>query len=119
MDEKYDINVHLAQRYENFFQGIETNNAEMITASLENIKVLESDDFNTKLLVIEDDYKKDLESLEKDKLSIIQNPSMTKTLDDVIKTINEAQMGLESLNNTFSVKIKTFLVKWLKKNRIM
>lgn len=114
MEEKHDIKWHLPQRYENFFQGLETGNVDMISESFDNIKELEDEDFNKQIGVLEKDLKKDIESIQNNVFKTIQDSSVTKNLDDVIKCIDQAQERVETRNNRFSKEIKIFMIQWKK-----
>ena len=103
------MDMHLFQRYENFFHGLETNNPTMVDESFENIKALEPKEFREKIKTLEDSYHKDIKKIETNALTEIQK---TSSLDEVITILGVAEQHTLERAKTFNKEIKLFLIKW-------
>jgi len=115
----YDVDVHKYQRYENFFNGLETGNVDMFNMSYENIKKLESEDFNSKIDVLEHKLEVDIKSIEKSTLELIQDNDKSKNLNDVMNHLNLAKEQSEARNNRFINEIRVFMIKWMKEQQTL
>ena len=61
---KYDINLHIYQRIENFLTGIETQNLETVSNAYENLKELTPPEFKNKAQQLEQQYENDLQKID-------------------------------------------------------
>jgi len=108
----YDIGMHLPQRIENFFQGLETNNPEMSEEALETIKQLESKEFNEKIKELETDLDNDVKRLQDNCFKHVKMGDGVKNFEDLINTISHCENDVNKRLNEFRKDVKRFLIKW-------
>jgi len=111
----YNIDMHLPQRIENFFQGLETGNMEMVEISFENIKQLEDKEFNEKIKILEDEYEHDVENIEDDCFKQIKDNGRVKNYDEMMKTLDVCENNVKERYMQYFNDIKRFLIKWNKR----
>lgn len=108
----YDVDMHLPQRLENFFQGLESGNFEMAEEAFDSIKQLESVEFNEKFKVLEDEYESDVKGLQSICFKNIREGVGVKNFEDMIKTIDDCESSVKRRSIQFGKDVKRFLIKW-------
>ena len=110
---KYNTYAHLPSQIETFLNAYNQGNPEILERTYSNIKdVIQDKTFHKDIDEYKNKLEQEIKQLEKNTLETIQNASKTKTIDDIIQTLNQAENKLQSLNNSYLETIKSYIVGW-------